>query len=617
MGGLEEYLNRQQVGAVESEGVFTLDPVKAREKLRQFQLPQPDYCLLKFVQAAVAWGATIIFVEQLKGLVRFDFLPSQELPPAPRWATFLDKPLEAEDRGARHLTVGLMAALGRFHSLGWSYVLNGERHSLLITPEEVRCQVEPTDDFEACLTLVGGKPPALDLIVQHCRFTPIQVVVNGENTWKKPSYKEPLLLEAYLPGEGLAVPGPQWDQVKASSRVDQVWIGQIRGVWPVKKKPRAWLYQSVGTQEKMGPRYRCGAQVEIQDMAPQGRKSELVLVVDGVAIQPLPIELPCLARVVLHEPAIKQDLSGFQVVKDGSFRRVMGNLKAQLSALINTLKRHGDLLPPAKLNIKEQDPEAFGDWFLLERVQYRGYEEKYRAVPRTLNTWEETLLTVCRHPERAAAFLRETRELEGFVHPRVFSLLDWGEVDGIPYRVESPHYGVSLEKLVPVTGLEMPLVCGYLDELVRVVQDLHNEGLVCGPRLSSDSVVLSSGRIYLVNTLGFRLDPRMNVLGHLRPESVRWTSPEEIQGHPGPAADQYRLGLLTYFMLTGSHPFEADEPMRIVMGHLQGPAPDPRESRPDTPKAMAVAIQRALSKDPEERFADVTEFGSAVGMAFI
>ena len=440
MGRLEEYLSRQQVGLVDSEGVFTIDPVKARQKLRRFQLPEPDYCLLKFIQAAIAWGATIIFVEHSKKTVRFDFLPACELPPAPRWAVFLDKPLEIEDRGCRHLAVGLMAALGRYESLVWSYVLSGERHTLTITPQALHCSIVATEDYDASLKLVGVKSPSLELVRQHCRYAPVQVVVNGENTWKKPRFKKPLLLEAYLPGDGLAVPGPPWDRVRVSPRAENVWLGMSKGVWPVKKKPRAWLYQSIGAPEGKGPRHRCGAQVEIQELYPEGRRSQLELVVDGVTIKPLEVELPCLARVVVQEPGLKQDLSGFQLVKDGSFRRFLGNLRAQLSALLNTLRLHGDLLPPTRIVGKEQEMEVFGDWLLLERIEYRGYEEKYRAIPvATLNVWEERTLTLCRHSEQAPRFEQETQELAAMLHPRVLPLLNSGQIEGVPYRVEARH----------------------------------------------------------------------------------------------------------------------------------------------------------------------------------
>ena len=173
-----------------------------------------------------------------------------------------------------------------------------------------------------------------------------------------------------------------------------------------------------------------------------------------------------------------------------------------------------------------------------------------------------------------------------------------------------------MEKFVPLDGLKIELVRDYLRELVQIVAELHQRELVCGPRLSPATVILNSGRLMLLNTLGLRLDPKLNVMGQFRNEHMRWISPEEIQGHRTPAGDQYRLGLLAYFMLTGLPLFDAEEPMKVVMGHLAGPLPDLRELRPELPEGLAPAVERALRKAPEERHPAVEDFGLAVERAF-
>lgn len=618
MGGLDDYLSRQQVGQVESEGVFTLDPAKAREKLRHFQLPAPDYCLLKFVQAATAWGASIVLVEGTRDSVRFDFLPDRELPPATRWPTLLDKPLEIEDPAELHLAVGLMAALQRYHHISWSYTLEGERHSVSISPEEMRCGVEPTHEFEACLFLKGRSPPELELIREHCRHSAVQVSVNGVPTWQEgPRAKTSLLLEAYLPGHGVAVAGPPSGEVKVSSRAEQVWIGQEQGVWPLKRSPRAWLYQSFGNHPKVGPRYLCGTLVEVLDWSGYDRRCALHLVVDGVTIRPVEVDLPCLARVVMNVPQVKQDLSGFQVVKDATFRRVVENLRAQIFALGDTLKLHADLLPPVRIEVRGSEFTPFGDWLLLEQIQSRGHESKYRAIPvRSLNVLEEVVVTLCRHHEHTQEFLEDNQELQRLVHPKIVPLLSSGEVNGVLYRVEAPYYGLPLSELVPAEGLELDRVREYLGQLCRLANEVHRLSHVCEARLSPESVLISGGTVRLLNVLPFRLNPRQNVMGRLTREKVRWLSPEEIQGGKDLAADVYRLGLLAYFMMTGLPPYDSQEPMSIVMSHLSQAPPNPAEARPEIPEDLGKAVQRALGKSAQDRFADAAEFGKAVEAAF-
>jgi len=49
-----------------------------------------------------------------------------------------------------------------------------------------------------------------------------------------------------------------------------------------------------------------------------------------------------------------------------------------------------------------------------------------------------------------------------------------------------------------------------------------------------------------------------------------------------------------------------------MFAHIQQPPPDLRETHPDTPRAVAKAIMKALAKDPEERFTSVSEFADAL-----
>lgn len=78
-----------------------------------------------------------------------------------------------------------------------------------------------------------------------------------------------------------------------------------------------------------------------------------------------------------------------------------------------------------------------------------------------------------------------------------------------------------------------------------------------------------------------------------------------------PAADQYSLAVMAYELFTGATPFKASQ-TGLLKAHLLTPPPDfaARAKRPLSPLDLAVqpAIQRALSKDPSERFASVTEF---------
>lgn len=113
-GPLDEFLSAlQQAGTVDTEGVFTLDREKAREKMQRFQLAQPARYILELVQAAVLRGATLIRFEISATQVR---MMCAATPFVVKDFEDLYESLFARGHGAsrqalRHLALGLCTAL--------------------------------------------------------------------------------------------------------------------------------------------------------------------------------------------------------------------------------------------------------------------------------------------------------------------------------------------------------------------------------------------------------------------------------------------------------------------------------------------------------------------------
>jgi serine/threonine-protein kinase len=86
----------------------------------------------------------------------------------------------------------------------------------------------------------------------------------------------------------------------------------------------------------------------------------------------------------------------------------------------------------------------------------------------------------------------------------------------------------------------------------------------------------------------------------------RYMSPEQCAGSGpvSPASDVYSLGIIFYEMLAGVTPFNAETPLAIAFRHVsESPAPLP----PSVPVKLRVIVERALAKDPRERFRNAGE----------
>jgi len=88
-----------------------------------------------------------------------------------------------------------------------------------------------------------------------------------------------------------------------------------------------------------------------------------------------------------------------------------------------------------------------------------------------------------------------------------------------------------------------------------------------------------------------------------------YLAPEQFKGrYPGPAADQYALGVLTYQMLAGHLPFGADD-FDVLRAAVCNEAP---EAVDGLPEAVNLCLQKVLSKDPKERYENCTAFAEAL-----
>jgi hypothetical protein len=98
--------------------------------------------------------------------------------------------------------------------------------------------------------------------------------------------------------------------------------------------------------------------------------------------------------------------------------------------------------------------------------------------------------------------------------------------------------------------------------------------------------------------------------------TIEYMSPEQIlEREIDERVDVYSLGVMCYELLTGELPFKGRSD-QLVFAHLYQPPPDPSTIRADIPQAMSNALMRALTKDPEDRYASVQDFVRALCLAY-
>jgi serine/threonine-protein kinase len=101
--------------------------------------------------------------------------------------------------------------------------------------------------------------------------------------------------------------------------------------------------------------------------------------------------------------------------------------------------------------------------------------------------------------------------------------------------------------------------------------------------------------------------------------TVAYMAPETALGMRavGPKADLYSLGVIFYEMLTGKHPFDAEDPALLFAQHKNKQPPPFRERNPQVivPAPLEAVVQRLLAKDPDDRYADADALVEAIDAA--
>lgn len=214
-----------------------------------------------------------------------------------------------------------------------------------------------------------------------------------------------------------------------------------------------------------------------------------------------------------------------------------------------------------------------------------------------------------------ARFSREAKAASRISHPHAVSVTDFGESEnGVVFLVMEYLDGQTLKEIIKHEG---PMPLSRATEIVRQVAGAldaaHAQGVVHRD-LKSDNIMLSEtnggdwakvldfGIAKIQEPEGTRdhdiTAPNL-VIGtpqYMSPEQCSQTGPIDAR------SDVYSLGVILFEMLAGRVPFTGESPTVIMMKQVQDAPPSILEARPDLPAAIGGLVERALAKQPADRF---------------
>ena len=227
------------------------------------------------------------------------------------------------------------------------------------------------------------------------------------------------------------------------------------------------------------------------------------------------------------------------------------------------------------------------------------------------------------HPELAAGveaerFLREIRLVARLSHPHILPLFDSGQADELLYFVMPYVQGESLRRRLQREGrLPVAVALRIAREVALALDYAHRDGVIhrdVKPEnilfLDDQAIVADFGVAAVMEVVG---DEKLTETGRAV-GTPAYMSPEQAGGE-GPLdgrSDIYSLGCVLYEMLGGDPPFTGVTPQAVMIQQVVGVLPSLLPRRPEVPVSVWRALERALSKEPDERYATPAEFAAAL-----
>lgn len=213
-------------------------------------------------------------------------------------------------------------------------------------------------------------------------------------------------------------------------------------------------------------------------------------------------------------------------------------------------------------------------------------------------------------------FRTEARTIARLEHPHIVRVLDFGIDGNTPFLVMSYAPNGTLRQHHP-KGERLPLatVVSYVRQIADALYFAHQQKLIHRDIKPENMLLGRKGEI-LLSDFGFVLIAQSSLSQSTKEMAgtLPYMAPEQLQGRPRPASDQYALGIVVYEWLSGDRPFSGSA-LEIATQHILQPPPPLRTQHPDLPSEVEEVIFAALAKDPQQRFATVRAFANALEQA--
>ncbi len=267
--------------------------------------------------------------------------------------------------------------------------------------------------------------------------------------------------------------------------------------------------------------------------------------------------------------------------------------------------------------------KQLGNYRLVEMIGKGGMAAVYRATQPSVNRDVAIKIMSPSLTENEAfvqRFKNEAQVIANLEHAYILPVYDFGEEDNLLFIVMRYLPSGSLADIIgeKPDGIPLDRAITIFNQIGEALDYAHSKGIIHRDLKPGNILLDGRGTAYLSDFgIAKQIEGAENLTGtggvvgtpsHMAPEQGLG---EKLDGR----SDQYAMGVILFEMLTGRLPFTAENPMALMLKHINEPTPSPRLFNNSIPAPVESVILRLLSKEPDERYASAGEMVKAIEKA--
>lgn len=204
----------------------------------------------------------------------------------------------------------------------------------------------------------------------------------------------------------------------------------------------------------------------------------------------------------------------------------------------------------------------------------------------------------------------EVSMLSRITHPHIVCMQEHGTQDDFQFLVmDWAKQGTLLDLFTQSVPISTVATC--VKQIASALQHLHTMHIVHRD-IKPTNILVEQDHSVLVTDFELAIDYRScrSTAG-----TPIYAAPEQKQGCPCPASDQYALGMLVYQWLCGELPFNGSSAETVAQHSNTSPPLSLRDKVPTLSSAVEQVVHTALAKDPDSRFTTIQTFAEAFAQA--